>query len=34
LEADRFYSVREGQGIVPAESIRPKKLPASAQQKP
>jgi len=29
LEADKFYSVLEGQGIVPAEQIRPKKPAAS-----
>jgi enediyne biosynthesis protein E4 len=27
LSADRFYSILEGQGIVPAEAIRPKKSP-------
>jgi hypothetical protein len=34
LEIDRFYSVLEGQGIVPAESIRPKRLHGSTQLKP
>ena len=34
LSVDKFYSVLEGQGIVPAEAIRPKRLPsAAAQQK-
>jgi hypothetical protein len=32
LSADRFYSVLEGQGIVPAETIRPKGLPATVEQ--
>jgi hypothetical protein len=30
LEADKFYSVLEGEGIVPSEKIRPK---SSALQK-
>jgi hypothetical protein len=34
LEADRFYSVLEGHGIVPAESVRPARLPGSTQPKP
>ena len=34
LEADRLYSVLEGQGIVPAESIRAKRLPGATQPKP
>jgi enediyne biosynthesis protein E4 len=29
LSADKFYNVLEGQGIVPAETIRPKALPAA-----
>jgi hypothetical protein len=32
LSADKFYSVLEGQGIVPGEAIRPKGLPAAAGQ--
>jgi enediyne biosynthesis protein E4 len=32
LSADKFYSVLEGQGIVPFETIRPKALPAAAVQ--
>jgi enediyne biosynthesis protein E4 len=32
LSADKFYSVLEGQGIVPGEAIRPKGLPAAAVQ--
>jgi len=32
LSADKFYSVLEGQGIVPVEAIRPKGLPAAAAQ--
>jgi len=32
LSADKFYSVLEGQGIVPAEAIRPKGSPAAAAQ--
>jgi hypothetical protein len=34
LRADSFYSIREGQGIVPAETIRPKSLPAAVLPKP
>ena len=33
LSVDKFYSVLEGQGIVPAETIRPKLLPSAAGQK-
>ena len=32
LSVDKFYSVLEGQGIVPAEAIRPKPLPSAAVQ--
>jgi enediyne biosynthesis protein E4 len=32
LSTDKFYSVLEGQGIVPFETIRPKALPAAAVQ--
>jgi enediyne biosynthesis protein E4 len=32
LEADKFYSVLEGQGIVPAEAIRPKGLASKAPE--
>ncbi len=32
LSADKFYSVLEGQGIVPVEAIRPKGLPAAVVQ--
>jgi hypothetical protein len=32
LSVDKFYSVLEGQGIVPAETIRPKRLPSAAVQ--
>jgi enediyne biosynthesis protein E4 len=32
LSVDKFYSVLEGQGIVPAEAIRPKRLPSAATQ--
>ncbi len=34
LAADKVYGIREGQGIVPAEAIRPKSLPAAAQKEP
>jgi enediyne biosynthesis protein E4 len=33
LAADKFYSVLEGQGIVPAESIRPRKASTARPQK-
>lgn len=33
LSADKFYSVLEGKGIVPAETIRPKRLPSAVEQK-
>jgi hypothetical protein len=33
LSADKLYSVLEEQGIVPAEAIRPKGLPAATEQK-
>jgi hypothetical protein len=33
LNVDKFYSVLEGQGIVPAETIRPKQLPSAAVRK-
>lgn len=32
LSADRFYSVLEGHGIVPADAIRPKRLPSRQRQ--
>jgi enediyne biosynthesis protein E4 len=34
LGADKFYSILEGQGVVPVEAMRPKRLPGvAAQQK-
>jgi hypothetical protein len=32
LSADKFYSLLEGQGIVPSEAIRPKGLAATGVQ--
>jgi hypothetical protein len=32
MSADKFYSILEGQGIVPADALRPKALPAPASQ--
>ena len=33
LSGDKFYSILEGQGIVPAETIRPKRLPSAVEPK-
>ena len=33
LSVDKFYSLLEGQGIVPPETIRPKRLPSTAAQR-
>jgi hypothetical protein len=32
LSADKFYSILEGKGIVPAEAIRPKEFSATAAE--